>query len=140
MPPVYTLMIIWVFNRENFHVEDLMNKIHPPKPDWYEELYASIMDTSMKSYEAEIASYKSHLFGKLRGKAKRILKIGIGTGPNLEYHSDSNEVQVFGVDPNKKMEKYARAAASAVGLPSKKFQFIEAVCICSMPDLFLKFI
>ena len=88
----------------------------------------------------KIASYKSQLFGKLRGKAKRILEIGIGTGPNLEYYADNNEVQVFGVDPNKKMEKYARSAASAVGLPSKNFQFIEAVCICSMSDLFLKFI
>ena len=88
----------------------------------------------------KIAGYKFQLFGKLRGKAKRILEIGIGTGPNLEYYADNNEVQVFGVDPNKKMEKYARAAAAAVGLPSKNFQFIEAVCICSMSDLFLKFI
>ncbi|OMO82501.1 Zinc finger, RING-type [Corchorus olitorius] len=106
---------------------DLLNRIHPPRPDWYEEFYASVMDTSMKSYEAEIAGYKSQIFGELRGKAKRVLEIGIGTGPNLEYYADNNEVQVFGVDPNKKMEKYARAAAAAVGLPPKNFQFIEAV-------------
>ncbi|OMO93245.1 Zinc finger, RING-type [Corchorus capsularis] len=106
---------------------DLLNRIHPPRPDWYEEFYASVMDTSMKSYEAEIAGYKSQIFRELRGKAKRVLEIGIGTGPNLEYYADNNDVQVFGVDPNKKMEKYARTAAAAVGLPPKNFQFIEAV-------------
>ncbi|XP_022724927.1 methyltransferase-like protein 7A isoform X2 [Durio zibethinus] len=104
-------------NASSLHSDDyldLMKKIHSPRPDWYEEFYASFMDTSMKSYEAEIAGYKSQLFEKLRGKAKRILEIGIGTGPNLEYYADNSEVQVFGVDPNKKMEKYARAAAAAV--------------------------
>lgn len=70
-----------------------------------------------------------------------MLEIGIGTGPNLAYYADNNDqVQVFGVDPNKKMEKYAKAAAAAVGLPSKNFQFIEAVCICSFCDLILKFV
>ncbi|XVE85841.1 hypothetical protein DITRI_Ditri17bG0123700 [Diplodiscus trichospermus] len=107
---------------------DMRNRIHPPRPDWYEEFYARFMDSSiMKSYEAEVASYKSQIFEKLKGKAKRVMEIGIGTGSNLQYYADNNEVQVFGVDPNKKMEKYARAAAAAVGLPSKNFQFIEAV-------------
>ncbi|XVE91514.1 hypothetical protein REPUB_Repub01dG0016400 [Reevesia pubescens] len=124
------LLPICPSNASSLHSDDYLeklNKIHPPRPDWYEEFYASVMDTSMKSYEAEIAGYKSQIFGKLRGKAKRVLEIGIGTGPNLEYYANGNEVQVFGVDPNKKMEKYARAAAAAVGLPPKNFQFIEAV-------------
>ncbi|XVE85839.1 hypothetical protein DITRI_Ditri17bG0123600 [Diplodiscus trichospermus] len=106
---------------------DMLNRVHPPRPDWYEEFYASSMDSGMKSYEAEIAGYKSQIFRKLKGNAKRVLELGIGTGPNLEYYADNKEVQVFGVDPNKKMETYARAAAAAVGLPSKNFQFIEAV-------------
>ncbi|EOY01889.1 S-adenosyl-L-methionine-dependent methyltransferases superfamily protein isoform 2 [Theobroma cacao] len=105
----------------------LLNRIHPPRPDWYEEFYASVMDSYMKSYEAEVAGYKSQLFGELRGKAKTVLEIGVGTGPNLEYYADNSEVQVFGVDPNRKMEKYARAAAAAVGLPPKNFHFVEAV-------------
>ncbi|KAK8508123.1 hypothetical protein V6N13_055576 [Hibiscus sabdariffa] len=106
---------------------DLLNKIHPPRPDWYEEFYASVMATSMKSYEEKIAGYKSQLFGKLKGKAKRVMEIGIGTGPNLEYYAGNGEIQVFGLDPNKKMEKYARASATAVGVPPKNFHFIEAV-------------
>ncbi|EOX94725.1 Uncharacterized protein TCM_004336 [Theobroma cacao] len=75
---------------------------------------------------SKVVSYKSQLFRELRRKAKKVLEIGIGIGPNLEYYVDNSEVQVFGVDPNRKMEKYARAVVVAVGLPSKNFHFIEA--------------
>ncbi|XP_062111568.1 uncharacterized protein LOC133823021 [Humulus lupulus] len=104
-----------------------LRKIHLPRPDWYEEFYASVLDTSMKSYEAEIAGYKSELFANLRGKARRVLEIGIGTGPNLTYYAGDNGVQVFGVDPNGKMEKYAKASAIAAGLSVQNFKFIQAV-------------
>lgn len=33
----------------------MLNKVHPPRPDWYEEFYASVMETSMKSYEDEVS-------------------------------------------------------------------------------------
>lgn len=55
------------------------------------------------------------------------MEIGIGTGPNLRYYAGNKDVQVFGVDPNKKMEKYARDAAVAAGLPVENFKFIQAV-------------
>ncbi|XP_060964032.1 uncharacterized protein LOC133033340 [Cannabis sativa] len=109
------------------HYTDTLKKIHPPRPDWYEEFYASVLDTSMKSYEAEIAGYKSELFANLRGKAERVVEIGIGTGPNLRYYGGDKGVQVFGVDPNKKMEKYAKSSAIAAGLPVQNFKFIQAV-------------
>ncbi|KAM6547373.1 hypothetical protein CsatB_019049 [Cannabis sativa] len=108
------------------HYTDTLKKIHPPRPDWYEEFYASVLDTSMKSYEAEIAGYKSELFANLRGKAERVVEIGIGTGPNLRYYGGDKGVQVFGVDPNKKMEKYAKSSAIAAGLPVQNFKFIQA--------------
>uniref|UniRef100_A0A803R9P0 Uncharacterized protein n=2 Tax=Cannabis sativa TaxID=3483 RepID=A0A803R9P0_CANSA len=115
------------------HYTDTLKKIHPPRPDWYEEFYASVLDTSMKSYEAEIAGYKSELFANLRGKAERVVEIGIGTGPNLRYYGGDKGVQVFGVDPNKKMEKYAKSSAIAAGLPVQNFKFIQAVCsICHL--------
>ncbi|KAI3467325.1 hypothetical protein Pfo_023988 [Paulownia fortunei] len=104
-----------------------MNRIHPPRPDWYEEFYASAMDKTMKSYEAEIAGYKSQLFANLRGKADQILELGVGTGPNLKYYADYPGINVFGVDPNMKMEKYAQAAAEAAGLPPSNFRFMQAV-------------
>nr|XP_043606460.1 methyltransferase-like protein 7B isoform X2 [Erigeron canadensis] len=107
---------------------DVLNRIHPPRPDWYEEFYAAAMDRTMKSYEAEIAGYKSQLFANLTGKAAKVLELGIGTGPNLKYYSNaSSGLSVIGVDPNRKMEKYAQAAAEASGLPQTSFKFIHAV-------------
>ncbi|XP_059648825.1 uncharacterized protein LOC132294840 isoform X2 [Cornus florida] len=105
----------------------MLKRVHPPRPDWYEEFYASVLDSSMKSYEKEIAGYKSQLFSNLRGKAQNVLEIGIGTGPNLRYYAADAGVNVFGIDPNRKMEKYARAAALAAGLPPTNFEFKLAV-------------
>ncbi|KAJ0095232.1 hypothetical protein Patl1_15968 [Pistacia atlantica] len=107
----------------------MLKRVHPPRPDWYEEFYASVMNSSMDSYEAEIAGYKSQIFGNLRGNSEKVLEIGIGTGPNLKYYACDPNIQVFGVDPNKKMEKYAQAAAVAAGLPLTNFKFLQAVCV-----------
>ncbi|KAI8022777.1 Methyltransferase-like protein 7A [Camellia lanceoleosa] len=107
--------------------EDVLNSIHPPRPDWYEELYAFILDKGSKAYEAEVAGFKSQIFTNLRGKAKIVLELGIGTGPNLKYYASDNGVHVFGIDPNRKMEKYAQAAAATAGLPPENFKFIHAV-------------
>ncbi|KAL6969614.1 hypothetical protein U1Q18_029324, partial [Sarracenia purpurea var. burkii] len=101
--------------------------MHPPRPDWYEEFYAFLLDTGMQSYEAEVAGYKSQLFTNLKGKAETVLEIGIGTGPNLKYYAGDNDFHVFGIDPNRKMEKYARAAALNAGLPPENFKFTRAV-------------
>lgn len=106
---------------------DVLNKVHPPRPDWCEELYASVLNGSMKSYEAEIAGFKSQLFAYLKGKAKKVVEIGIGTGPNLRYYAAGTGMSVLGVDPNRKMEKYARASAVAAGLPPENFNFLQAV-------------
>ncbi|KAJ7943446.1 Methyltransferase-like protein [Quillaja saponaria] len=116
-------------NASNLHFDytDMLNKIHPPRPDWYEEFYASVLNTGMKAYEDEVAGCKSQLFSNLRGKAHKVLEIGIGTGPNLSYYANNSDVQVVGIDPNRKMEKYARSAAAAAGLPPSNFKFIQAV-------------
>ncbi|XP_026379332.1 uncharacterized protein LOC113273989 isoform X4 [Papaver somniferum] len=106
----------------------MLNRVHPPKPDWYEEFFALVMEKGMASYEDEVAGYKEKLFSSLRGrKCKDVLELGIGTGPNLKYYAGDVGVHVYGVDPNKKMEKYAAAAALAAGLPSTNFYYTQAV-------------
>ncbi|CAK9316720.1 unnamed protein product [Citrullus colocynthis] len=105
----------------------ILNRVHPPKPDWYEDFYASVLANGMKSYEAEIADYKFQMFANLRGKAQKVLEIGIGAGPNLKYYAGNEGMEVYGVDPNKKMEKYAREAAENAGLPAENFEFKQAV-------------
>ncbi|XP_028068220.1 methyltransferase-like protein 7A isoform X2 [Camellia sinensis] len=103
--------------------KDVMNSIHPPRPDWYEELFAFVMAKGSKAYEAKVAHFKTQIFTNLRGTDKTVLELGIGTGPNLKYYASDNGVRVFGIDPNKKMEKYAQAAAAAAGLPPENFKF-----------------
>lgn len=88
----------------------------------------------------QVAVYKAQLFANLRGEAKKVLEIGIGTGPNLEYYTGDTDVQIFGVDPNKKMEKYARAAAVAAGLPVENFKFVQAVCALLISHGLLTFV
>uniref|UniRef100_A0A6N2LUM3 Methyltransferase type 11 domain-containing protein n=1 Tax=Salix viminalis TaxID=40686 RepID=A0A6N2LUM3_SALVM len=105
----------------------VLSRVHPPRPDWCEEFYASVLNSTVEPYEAEVAVYKTQLFTNLRGKAKKVLEIGIGSGPNLKYYANSADVQVFGVDPNTKMEKYAQESAVAAGLPLSNFEFIQAV-------------
>lgn len=75
----------------------------------------------------QIADYKSQMFANLRGKAQKVLEIGIGAGPNLKYYAGNEGMEVYGVDPNKKMEKYAREAAENAGLPPENFEFKQAV-------------
>ncbi|KAI3876483.1 hypothetical protein MKX03_030300 [Papaver bracteatum] len=106
---------------------EMLNRVHPPKPDWYEEFFALVMEKGMASYEDEVAGYKEKLFSSLRGKCKDVLELGIGTGPNLKYYAGDVGVHVYGVDPNKKMEKYAAAAALTAGLPSTNFYYTQAV-------------
>ncbi|XP_066319487.1 uncharacterized protein [Miscanthus floridulus] len=103
------------------------DRVHPSRPDWYEEFYASAMDQGMKSYEAEIAGYKAKLFSQLSPAGKNILELGVGTGPNFKYYASEDGVNVIGVDPNKHMENYARTAAVSAGLPSSSFTFRRGV-------------
>lgn len=58
---------------------------------------------------------------------KNILELGVGTGPNLKYYANADGVNIVGVDPNKHMEEYARAAAVSAGLPPSNFTFRRGV-------------
>ncbi|XP_048427635.1 putative methyltransferase-like protein 7A [Pyrus x bretschneideri] len=71
----------------------MLEKVHPPSPDRCEEFYASVLNTSMKSYDDEIAGYKAELLAELKGKAEQVLEIGIGTGPNLRYYAADSGVR-----------------------------------------------
>ncbi|KAK3155259.1 hypothetical protein QOZ80_2BG0200900 [Eleusine coracana subsp. coracana] len=105
----------------------MLERVHPSRPDWYEEFYATALDKGMKSYEAEIAGYKAKLFSQLTATRKNILELGVGTGPNFKYYANGDWVNVVGVDPNRHMEDYARAAAVSAGLPPSNFMFKRGV-------------
>ncbi|XP_020702822.1 methyltransferase-like protein 7A isoform X1 [Dendrobium catenatum] len=104
-----------------------MEKFRPARPDWYEELFAKAMEEGMRSYEAEVAGYKEDLFRSFTGTSKKVLELGVGTGPNFKYYAHADDLHVVGVDPNKQMEKYARGAALAAGLLPTSFTFMQGV-------------
>ncbi|RID55200.1 hypothetical protein BRARA_G02477 [Brassica rapa] len=133
--------------------KDVLGTFQHQRPDWYKELFAWFLSTGMRSYEAEIAGYKRKLFDNLTAKAERVLEIGVGTGPNLKYYASNENVCVFGMDPNQKMEKYACEAAREAGLKPENFRFMQGVgeaiplddnsvdavistlVLCSVPDV-----
>lgn len=45
-----------------FEMQAMLNKIHPPRPDWYEEFYALVLENGMKSYEAEVSEHVCSIF------------------------------------------------------------------------------
>lgn len=91
-------------------------------------------------FSCKVARYKSQIFSILKEKkANKILEIGIGTGPNLNYYASDSNVQVVGIDPNPEMEKYARSSATSAGFPLSNFEFIHAVCIVSYSHWFLSY-
>lgn len=78
----------------------------------------------------KIAGYKGKLFSnlKLKGTKKKVLELGVGTGPNFKYYVDNSDLSIIiGVDPNKQMEKYARSSAATAGLPASNFNFLRGV-------------
>eukprot|EP00249_Psilotum_nudum_P017120 c26171_g1_i2 orf=128-976(+) len=106
----------------------VINTVHPSQPEWYEEIFAKAMDKGMKLYEDQVADYKAQLFNHLDDKVEKILEVGIGTGPNIKFYARRPGVSIVGVDPNTHMEKYARAAASSVGLKTTQFEFLQGRC------------
>ncbi|XP_033130264.1 methyltransferase-like protein 7A isoform X2 [Brassica rapa] len=100
--------------------EDL-KRLRPRKPDWYDELFAWSMDTSMEQYEKEISSYKMKLFNNLVGKAEKVLEIGVGTaqaGLKPEYFS------------------FIHAVAEAIPLEdSSVHAVVGTLVLCSVADV-----
>lgn len=113
---------------QNLSPMEMLKKIRPPKAFGFDEAYAKALYKSAKS--AEPAEDESKLLNQLKvGQAKEVLEIGIGVGPYLKYYASAG-MRVIGIDPVRQMEKYARAAAEAAGLPPSNFQFMNAVAEC----------
>lgn len=37
----------------------MLKRVHPPRPDWYEELYAAVLDKGLEAYEREVSGVLS---------------------------------------------------------------------------------
>ncbi|KAK1266068.1 hypothetical protein QJS04_geneDACA000575 [Acorus gramineus] len=115
--------------------EDSVERFRPARPDWYEEFCALALKNWMRSYEAEIAGLKDKLFTQLKGENMNVLELGIGTGPNLQYYAGLSGVNVFAVDPNKKMEKYAKVGEALPVREDSMDAVIGTLVLCSVKDI-----
>lgn len=78
----------------------------------------------MVDYEREALPKKKQLFGKLFAFLKDIpeqqqpvvVEVGMGSFPNALYYRNSKGLDIIGVDPNDRMEGFARDSASRAGL------------------------
>jgi SAM-dependent methyltransferase len=73
--------------------------------------YAWAMARLSPKYERMMAGRKRDLLGHIQGK---VLEIGPGTGPNLQYYPAG--IQWTGIEPNPYMHPYLRDAAQQLGL------------------------
>ncbi|CAN6458266.1 unnamed protein product [Victoria cruziana] len=105
----------------------ILNEVRPPNSQWYDKLFAWAMEHLTGFHRKKVSGYKEQLFKGLEGENINVLELGIGTGPNIQYYATGPEVIIYGVDPNKQMEKYAKAAAIRAGLPPSNFYFKLAV-------------
>lgn len=110
------------------NAKEIMEKVHPRRPVWYQELYAQVMNVGMQSYEVEMAGYKKQLFDHLGDNVRSIVEVGVGTGPNLKFYGGRSHIEkVIGVDPNERMARFAEQAALDVGLAPSQFEFLHGV-------------
>jgi ubiquinone/menaquinone biosynthesis C-methylase UbiE len=83
--------------------------------------FAQGMAVGMVDYEREALPKKKELFAKLFASLKDIpepvvVEVGMGSFPNALYYKKSKGLDIIGVDPNDRMEGFARDSASRAGL------------------------
>jgi len=105
-----------------------LQKYDLPRNPLQDAMFAQGMAIGMEDYEREAYPTKKRLFAKLFDTLETkseisIVEIGMGSFPNALYYQKRSRQQggldIIGVDPNDRMEGYARENASKAGLLSK---------------------
>lgn len=100
------------------------------------QLFAATMDSSMQEYENSIASVKVRLFNDIfemddtdfQGSyPRRLVDVGVGTGPNLRYFSHIDNLKIVGVDPNPYMRPYLMDNMNSLDVNPNTFEWRDGV-------------
>lgn len=103
---------------------ELVQAYDLPRNMLQDAAFAQGMAVGMVDYEREALPKKKQLFGKLFAFLKDIpeqqqpvvVEVGMGSFPNALYYRNSKGLDIIGVDPNDRMEGFARDSASRAGL------------------------
>lgn len=96
-------------------------------------MFAQGMAIGMVDYEREAAPAKKRLFGRLFSSLEdlaepTVVEVGMGSFPNALYYKGRKGVDIVGVDPNDRMEMYARDSAARAGLvPADSLRIVHGV-------------
>jgi len=113
--PAYGLAQITAAPSESLKMYDL------PRNPLQDAMFAEGMAVGMVDYEREAYPTKKRLFQKLfasfEGRPETtIVEVGMGSFPNALFFKQQRGFDIIGVDPNDRMEGYARDSASRAGL------------------------
>ena len=72
---------------------------------WSDARFAELMRDGMRDYEQQIVPVKEELLAPSMLRGKKVLEVGMGTGPSLQYYSRAGVKSVVGVEPNLAMHQ-----------------------------------
>jgi len=86
---------------------------------WSDARFAELMRNGMRDYEKQIVPVKEQLFsgGVLSGK--KVVEVGMGTGPSLSYYARADVASVVGVEPNLAMHQVQECWRTMAPLPQQ---------------------
>ena len=95
-----------------------------PRNQLQDAMFAQGMAVGMVDYEKEAYPTKKRLFKQLFASLETvseptIVEVGMGSFPNALYYKSRDGLDIIGVDPNDRMEGYARDNAARAKLVSK---------------------
>jgi len=113
--------------------EEILKQYDLPRNQLMDAAFAQGMATGMVDYEREAFPIKKGLFQKLFASLDNreenvVVEVGMGSFPNALYYKLTKGLDIIGVDPNDRMEGYAKDSAARAGLiPKDNLRIIHGV-------------
>jgi len=112
---------------------EALSKYDLPRNQLQDAAFAQGMAVGMVDYEKEASPAKKRLFqtlfASLAGRpGATVVEVGMGSFPNARYYPQREGLDIIGVDPNDRMEGYARENARRAGLvPADSLRVVHGV-------------
>merc|ERR1719445_282503 len=89
-----------------------------------DEFFAQGMAVGMVDYEREASPKKKRLFSSLFSSLEGVddpvvVEVGMGSFPNALYYKNQKGLDIIGIDPNDRMERFAKESATRAGIANK---------------------
>ena len=112
---------------------DALSPYDQPRNMLQDAAFAQGMAVGMVDYEREAFPVKKRLFQKLFASLEgvpeaTVAEVGMGSFPNAIYYKKMEGLDIIGIDPNDRMEGYARDSAARAGIvPRDNLRIVHGV-------------